>query len=61
VATWTTAEGKMITERLSGFEARIFQHELDHLAGVLCVDLAEPGTVNLSTEDPVLETFRPLP
>jgi peptide deformylase len=61
LASWGTADGKILTERLSGFEARIFLHELDHLNGILCVDLAEPGSINLSTEDPASETFRPLP
>lgn len=60
-ATWTTASGKIEIEELAGAEARIFQHELDHLDGVLCVDIAEPGSINLRTEDPLAEMFRPVP
>ena len=59
-ATWTTVNGKIVTDRLSGFEARIFQHELDHLDGILCVDIAEPGSVNLRLEDPLAEKLRPI-
>lgn len=60
-AQWSTADGKIHDAWLEGFEARIFQHELDHLNGVLCVDIAEPGSLNLRTEDPLAETFRPIP
>jgi peptide deformylase len=28
---------------LEGFEARVFQHELDHLEGILFVDRIEPA------------------
>jgi len=36
--------GQQHQEEISGWTARIFQHEVDHLAGVLFVDrLAEPG------------------
>ncbi len=32
-----------VTERIEGFTAVIFQHELDHLDGILFVDRKEPG------------------
>ncbi len=34
-----------IVRRVSGLEARVIQHEVDHLDGILFIDRAEPGTV----------------
>jgi len=47
-STWVvveheTKEGKRISERIEGFTAVIFQHELDHLDGVLFIDRKQPG------------------
>ena len=36
--SYLTANGENRQERLEGFEARVFQHECDHLDGVLFVD-----------------------
>mmetsp|Transcript_115888 Transcript_115888/g.322668 ORF Transcript_115888/g.322668 Transcript_115888/m.322668 type:complete len:254 (-) Transcript_115888:75-836(-) len=33
-----TVDGKMRTMRIEGFEARLFQHEYDHLDGVVFID-----------------------
>jgi len=41
--TYDTPAGKHQTEKVSGFTARIFQHEIDHLNGVLFIDRKEPG------------------
>jgi peptide deformylase len=41
--TYETPAGERKTERISGFTARIFQHEIDHLDGVLFIDRKEPG------------------
>lgn len=35
---YETDEGKLVKELLTGSEARIFQHELDHLQGILMID-----------------------
>lgn len=35
---YQTIEGKEVTEELKGLFARVFQHELDHLNGVLFID-----------------------
>jgi peptide deformylase len=35
-------EGRPLSIRAGGLRARVFQHELDHLDGVLFVDLLEP-------------------
>ncbi|MFA5975819.1 MAG: peptide deformylase [Elusimicrobiota bacterium] len=37
-AEYTTREGKRIRRKLEGFIARIFQHELDHLDGIVFID-----------------------
>jgi len=46
-------EGKKITIRAKGWLARIFQHEIDHLNGILFVDRAvalyEPGEIQTDT------------
>jgi peptide deformylase len=36
--TYYNLDGKLITYKSSGWEARIFQHELDHLEGTLYID-----------------------
>jgi len=36
--------GHMIQRRLDGFEARVIQHECDHLDGVLFPQRLAPGT-----------------
>jgi peptide deformylase len=41
--TYDTLAGERKTEKVSGFTARIFQHEIDHLDGVLFIDRKEPG------------------
>jgi peptide deformylase len=38
VVEGTTPEGKAITKRYSGLLARVMQHEIDHLEGILFVD-----------------------
>jgi len=37
-----TLEGELIREKLEGLPARVFQHELDHLNGVLFIDRILP-------------------
>ena len=34
VAKWEDEDGKIYKEKLTGFTARVFQHEYDHLEGV---------------------------
>ncbi len=34
-------EGRLITKRATGLEARILQHEIDHLNGILFFDRVE--------------------
>ncbi len=36
-------DGHWLTEEIQGFTARIFQHEIDHLDGILFIERKEPG------------------
>ena len=47
--TYQTQEGETKQEKMDGMVARIFQHELDHLDGILFVDRVE-STHDLYTE-----------
>lgn len=35
IAHWTDRSGKLKAKRLEGLDARVFQHELDHLDGIV--------------------------
>lgn len=43
------ADGKSIQFKARDFEARILQHEIDHLNGILFIDLADPETLHMLT------------
>jgi len=43
--------GVPVRFRASEFEARVIQHEVDHLDGVLFVDLADPKSLHMVSED----------
>lgn len=48
---YTTKSGELKQEILTGFIARIFQHELDHLDGIIFTDrLSEPYDLYTETE-----------
>ncbi len=47
---YTDQYGKVQKQELTGFVARIFQHEFDHLQGMLFIDRVE-STRDLMTED----------
>ena len=40
-ATWYDEKGKLVMKKLTGKPARIFQHEMDHLNGILISDRFE--------------------
>ena len=40
---YTSEKGEKIRERLEGYEARVFQHEYDHLDGILFIDRISPA------------------
>jgi peptide deformylase len=41
-AQYQNEMGQQVRRRLKGFEARVFQHEYDHLKGILCYDRFPP-------------------
>ena len=43
--TYNDKDGSLHQEHVDGFPARIFQHEIDHLDGVLFIDRMEEGTL----------------
>ncbi len=47
--SYTTREGERLNTRFDGFLARVFQHEFDHLDGIVFIDRVE------STKDIVME------
>ena len=53
------AKGRKIKKKFSGWEARIFQHEYDHLDGVVYVDrLSEDGRSNVQQKlDELVEAY----
>ncbi|WP_278814165.1 peptide deformylase [Bifidobacterium pullorum] len=60
IARWQDEDGKRHEERLHGWQARIFQHETDHLSGEVYIDKAEirslssdENLADLWCEDPV--------
>lgn len=40
-AKWQDSNGNWHEEKLKGLEAIVFQHELDHLNGLCCIDTGE--------------------
>jgi len=42
IAEWTDELGARQTRELTGFSGRIFQHEIDHLDGILFIDHLSP-------------------
>lgn len=48
---WFTLDGIAVVSDLSGIEARIALHELDHLNGLLIVDPAHPGRATAPAPD----------
>jgi peptide deformylase len=50
--------GNFNVKESDGFMARLLQHEYDHLEGVLNIDIAEPGTIEVMNSDPFLEKLR---
>ncbi|CAI5729988.1 unnamed protein product [Hyaloperonospora brassicae] len=49
------ADGRKVKETLTDFPARVFQHELDHLNGVMYLDRMEPGSLIHNEEFETME------
>jgi peptide deformylase len=45
------AAGRPLQFRAREFEARVLQHEIDHLNGVLFIDLADPDSLHMLPPD----------
>lgn len=41
---WTNIDGKPMEDKLKGLPAIVFQHELDHLNGLCCIDIGKEIT-----------------
>ncbi|MBT3260886.1 peptide deformylase [bacterium] len=53
--SYTDLSGKIVNQQLCDYVARIFQHEYDHLDGILFVDHIENKDRDFMTEDQYLE------
>ncbi len=49
-----TPEGQALSQAMEGFAARVLQHEIDHLDGVLFSDRIEDGPPLLALEPPAV-------
>jgi peptide deformylase len=52
-------EGKKVRMEVADWLARIFQHEIDHLDGVLFIDRADPASLHWLTEEEEEERVDP--
>ncbi|OGG05826.1 hypothetical protein A2872_03080 [Candidatus Gottesmanbacteria bacterium RIFCSPHIGHO2_01_FULL_42_12] len=55
---WTDPTGTLKTREFDNVLARLLQHEYKHLDGELNIDIAEPGSLEIITEDPLKEVLR---
>jgi len=58
VMSWVDVEGIPQEQKFDDFWARLIQHEEDHLRGVVNLDVAHPGGIELVTFDPLKEELR---
>ena len=56
--SWIDENGKNQEKEFDGFLARLLQHEYYHLEGVVNLDLAEKGTIDFLTTNPLEEKLR---
>lgn len=59
-ARWTAPDGSARADEFTGWQARIVQHETDHLAGTLYLDKAEPRSL-CSNEEYTARWAQPTP
>lgn len=58
IMEWMDAEGVKHKEKISGFLARLYQHEEAHLRGKVNLDESYSGGIAFATFDPLKETLR---
>ena len=58
VMEWTDENGQLHKEKFDGFLARLYQHEEDHLRGIINLDHACDGGIEFATFDPLGEEIR---
>lgn len=58
VMQWKDKEGNNQEQEFTGFQARLIQHEYDHLLGIPNIDRAERGTIEICCTDPLNEKLR---
>lgn len=49
-ANYQNSNGETVTERISGFAAKVFQHEMDHLDGILNINRPEAEVKRFNTQ-----------
>ncbi len=55
---YTDETGQTVTDEITGYAARVFQHEIDHLDGLVYLDRM-PDTKTLTTTQNYLDHHRP--
>jgi N-formylmethionyl-tRNA deformylase len=55
-AVYFNSDGEQITKILEGFGAKVFQHEYDHLQGIVCVDHKDAEVKTFATKE-MMERF----
>jgi peptide deformylase len=58
VVTGWNREGKSVRIEATELLARVFQHEIDHLDGILFIDISDPSTWHWHTEEEEQERKR---
>ena len=58
---WTDINGEQQEKTVDDFLARCWQHECDHLDGIVCLDKAVLGTIGFATSSPLAEKLRDKP
>lgn len=57
---WTDEDSVEQQESFKGMLARLYQHEMDHLCGIVNIDIAEPKSLHIVQTNPFAETIRPV-
>lgn len=57
---WADEDDRKQQKSFEGMLARLYQHEVDHLCGIVNIDIAEPKSLRIVQTDPFAETIRPV-